>query len=244
MKNRLMCHLVAGFPTMEDSWEVAKIMAEKGSSYIEVQFPFSDPSADGPVIQAACTRALENGFTVEGGFELVKKITDKYDVPVFIMSYSTIAYRNGLQSFIDKSLHAGAAGLIIPDLLPPDDEGLYDLAAKNNIPVIPVFPVSIMKERLELLKKLDAEYMYIALRRGITGAKTEIDADQIAFLKGLQKNNVKLLAGFGIRERDQVEAIMPHINAAIIGSELVRTITEAGNNYKRILADKLENLIG
>lgn len=239
-----MCHLVAGFPTMEDSWEVARIMAEKGSAYIEVQFPFSDPAADGPLIQAACTKSLHNGFTVSKGFDLIKRITDTYSVPVFIMSYSTIAFRNGFQSFIDRARQAGASGLIIPDLLPPDDEGLYAIAGQNNMPVIPVFPVTVMKERLEIIRKLDTEYMYIALRRGITGRKTIIDSDQTGFLKSLAGNGVKLLAGFGIRDREQVEAIAPFVDAAIIGSELVRVIGDAGAQYKEALAAKLEDLIG
>lgn len=244
MKNRLMCHLVAGFPGMEESYNIAWTIADAGSAYIEVQFPFSDPSADGPVIQAACTKSLENGFTVKKGFELVKKISSEFNVPVFIMSYSSIACRHGIKSFIDKALEAGASGLIIPDLLPPDDEGLYEKARQADMPVIPVFPVSILPERLKLIKSLKAEYIYVALRRGITGKKTEISADQIDFLKSLKDTGAKILAGFGIKEKEQIDTIIPYIDAAIIGSELVRTIGEAGDEYQAALKSKLDGLIG
>lgn len=244
MKNRLMCHLIAGYPGMEESYSIARTIAEAGSAYIEVQFPFSDPSADGPVIQAACTKAIENGFTVKKGFELIKRISDEFDVPVFIMSYSTIACRNGIESFIEKSKTAGASGLIIPDLLPPDDEGLYEKAEKAGMPVMPVFPVSVLPERLETIKQLKAGYMYVALRKGITGQKTEISKDQIAFLNGLKDTGAKILAGFGISEKEQVDAIMPHVDAAIIGSALVRTIGDAGDGYQAALKSKLESLIG
>ena len=244
MKNRLMCHLIAGYPGMEESYNIARTIAEAGSAYIEVQFPFSDPSADGPVIQAACTKALENGFTVRKGFELVKRISSEFDIPVFIMSYSTIACRHGIESFIEKSKEAGASGLIIPDLLPPDDEGLFEKAEKAGMPAVPVFPVSILPERLEIIKSLKAEYIYVALRRGITGKKTEISEDQISFLEGLRNTGAKILAGFGIRDRDQVDAVVPHVDAAIIGSELVRTIGDAGDGYEPALRKKLESLIG
>ncbi len=239
-----MCHLIAGYPGMEESYSIARTIAEAGSAYIEVQFPFSDPSADGPVIQAACTKAIENGFTVKKGFELIKRISGEFDAPVFIMSYSTIACRHGIESFIEKSKEAGAAGLIIPDLLPPDDEGLYEKAEKAGMPVMPVFPVSVLPERLEIIKKLKAEYMYVALRRGITGQKTEISKDQIDFLNGLKDTGAKILAGFGISEKEQVDAIMPHVDAAIIGSALVRTIGDAGDGYQAALKRKLESLIG
>ena len=244
MKNRLMCHLIAGYPGMEESYKIARTMAEAGSAYIEVQFPFSDPSADGPVIQAACTKAIEKGFTVKKGFELIKRISSEFDTPVFIMSYSTIACRNGIESFIKRSKKAGAAGLIIPDLLPPDDEGLYKTAEEAGLPVMPVFPVSILPERLEIIKNLKAEYIYVALRRGITGRKTLISKDQIDFLDNLKNTGAKILAGFGISDRDQVDAVVPHVDAAIIGSALVRTIGDAGDNYETALKNKLESLIG
>lgn len=243
MKNKLMCHLIAGFPTMKDSYKTAEILAEEGAAYLEVQFPFSDPSADGPTIQAACTKAIEAGFSVKAGFEMIKKISTNLDIPVFIMSYSTIACRHGITDFISKAKAAGAAGLIIPDLLPPDDENLYSEAKKQGMPVIPVFPVSVMPERLEIIKNLKSEYMYVALRRGITGTKTEISADQTAFLTSLADTGAKILAGFGIQEKEQVDAVIPYIDAAILGSALVKTIDEGGKEFESALRQKIKTLL-
>ena len=243
MKNNLMCHLIAGFPDMEKSFEVAEILAEAGSKYLEVQFPFSDPTADGPDIQAACAKALEGGFKVAEGFALVKKIVEICKVPVFIMSYATIACRNGLDVFIDKALSAGASGLIIPDLLPPDDEDLYRIAREKGMPVVPVFPISAKKERIDIIKNLKSEYMYVALRKGITGKKTEISSEQTYFLKELAKTGSKIMAGFGIKEKEQAAALQPYVDAAIIGSELVRVIASGGENFREALKEKINNLI-
>lgn len=243
MKTKLMCHLIAGYPTVEDSHRIAQTLIKEGCTYLEIQFPFSDPSADGSVIQEACTAALNAGFTVQKGFDLVARLTAEFDTPVFIMSYGTIACRHGLKDFIDRAKQAKAAGLIIPDLLPPDDEGLYALAKTMNMAVIPVFPVSVTAERLEVIKQLKTEYLYIALRRGITGSKTEISKQQIRFLEKLKQTGSTILAGFGIRERSQVEMISPHVDSAIIGSALVQEIKSAGNRYVQALQKKMKALL-
>lgn len=223
-KHTLMTHLVAGYPTMADSKKAAMAMIKGGSSYLEVQFPFSDPIADGPLIQGACTEALEKGFTLDQGFAFIKELSIVSAVPVFIMTYANLVIATGIENFVRKSLEAGAAALIIPDLPYDYDEGLYEAGRKFSLPVVPVVIPGISGNRLSSIMDLKPEYIYTAIRKGITGEKSTIDDSTIAFLNSLSGNGAKILAGFGIRERAQVEMLAPHIHSAVVGSALVEII--------------------
>jgi tryptophan synthase alpha chain len=106
-----MCHLVAGYPSAGLALAAAEAIISGGAAYLEIQFPFSDPTADGPLIQEACTRALEAGFSVDAGFRFVADLTARHPaVPVFVMTYASLAVRNGVGSFLEKASKAGAGG--------------------------------------------------------------------------------------------------------------------------------------
>ena len=224
-KSVLMTHLVAGFPDMESSYTVAKAMIDGGASYLEVQFPFSDPSADGPTIQKACSDALEAGFTLEKGFALVKRIKEYSDIPVFIMNYGNVPFFFGIEAFIKRCLDEGVSGLIIPDMIIGRDDGLYDTAAAMGMPVLPVIVPTVSSERLAQFIELAPPYLYIAMRTGITGKETQISTELLAFLDSFKGTTIKTLAGFGVRQRSQVEALEAHVHGIIVGSALVNEIT-------------------
>ena len=169
---RVMTHMVAGYPDREGSMAAARGLIDGGAAYLEIQFPFSDPNADGPVIQAACGRALSGGFSLDEGFALVEEIAGLSPGPIFIMSYANPVFTLGIEAFVERALKAGAAGLIVPDLPIEADEGLYAAGRRAGLAVVPVLVPTISPERLELLLKADAEYLYIALRRGITGEES------------------------------------------------------------------------
>lgn len=226
MQDRLMTHLVAGYPDMNGSFQAAKAMADAGAAYLEVQFPFSDPSADGPAIQKACSNALDAGFTLEKGFSQIRDIRNVTDKPVFIMSYANIPFVYGLDEFAKDAAAAGAQGLIIPDLVIGADEGLYEIAAARGLAVIPVIVPTILDERLDEILEKKPEYVYVAMRVGITGKKTSITEELVSFLEKLNSCS-KLLAGFGIQDRFQVAELAAHAHALVVGSRLVRTITAA-----------------
>ncbi|MBI9099869.1 MAG: tryptophan synthase subunit alpha [Spirochaetaceae bacterium] len=223
-KKKLMTHLVAGYPTLEESEKIALAMVSGGSAYLEIQFPFSDPIADGPLIQGACTEAISSGFTQDQGFSLIERLAEKTDVPLFIMTYANLVMAMGIQSFVQRSKDSGAAGLIIPDLPYDYDEGLYKICSEMNMPVIPVLVQGIADDRLDKILKLEPEYIYAAIRKGITGQKSSIDKSTIDFLDKISRSGIKVLAGFGIRERDQVNLLSPHIHSSVIGSALVEII--------------------
>lgn len=218
MSNRIMTHMVAWFPNRESSLEVARGMVDGGSAYLEVQFPFSDPTADGYHIQEACKRALAEGFTVSRGFDLVREIIVHADIPVFIMCYANTIFVYGVRRFLQRCKTAGVRGVIVPDLPVDYDEGLYSLCEEAGIQAVAVVSPSTSDSRLEMILSGTMEYVYATLRKGITGSFTEVAETQLGFLERLGFYGKKIFAGFGISEKRQVDAIAPYVHAAVVGS--------------------------
>lgn len=226
-KAAVMAHMVACYPNYNASVEVAHALADAGAGFLEIQFPFSDPTADGPVIQAACTKALSSGFTVDEGFRLVREIAEKIDVPLFIMTYASIVYARGVKEFVQAAKEAGARGLIVPDLPPDYDEGLYGHGKQAGIAVVPVLVPTAREERIETVLSAKPEYLYAALRSGITGTKTTLGPENLDFLDRLRESGARVMGGFGIQTREQVAELSPHVDTVIIGSTFVRAIGKA-----------------
>ena len=243
MADRIMAHCVAFYPDKERSFDVARALVDGGAAFIEVQFPFSDPTADGPVIQRACSQALERGFTMEEGFRLLRRIRGISKVPIFVMGYANLAFRPGIETFVRRCRDAGADGIIVPDMPVDSDEGLYPLGRKNGLDVIPVAAPTISDARIGLIKGVKPNYLYAALRSGITGNITTIGDDNLAFLARLEPTGAKILAGFGIQERAQVKALAPHVHASIVGSALIAATSAAEDSPYTAVRKKLESLV-
>jgi tryptophan synthase alpha chain len=243
MADRIMAHLVAFYPDKERSFDVARALADGGAAFIELQFPFSDPMADGPVIQRACAQALERGFTMDEGFRLLGRIRGISKVPIFVMGYANLAFRPGVETFVRRCREAGADGIIVPDIPVDSDEGLYSLGRKAGMDVIPVAAPTIPDARINLIKDLELNYVYAALRSGITGEATAIGEGNLSFLARLAPTGAKILAGFGIRERAQVKALAPHVHACIVGSALITATAAAEDSPYAAVREKLESLV-
>lgn len=239
MSAPLMAHLVASFPDWEASLEVGKGLLDGGAAFLEVQFPFSDPTADGPHIQAACDTALQAGFTCERGFELVAALRARTDVPIAVMSYANPIVHNGVAGFVRRCREAGAGALIAPDLPPDYDEGLYAAGADAGVAVVPVVVPTTLPERLRMIvSRASGKWVYAALRKGITGSYTEIGEDNLAFLRAIRACGGQPLAGFGIRDRAQVAALAPHVAYVVVGTwfvQLLRRHPDAAP--RRLMAD-------
>ncbi len=240
MKTNLMAHMVAYYPDRRCSLEAALGLAEGGAAYLEVQFPFSDPSADGPSIQEACTSALDAGFTTKGGFDLVREICSTVKTPVFIMSYASVVIAKGVGGFLDGVKGAGAAGVVVPDLVPGMDEGLFEQARSRRLYAIPVITPFLEEKRVEEILAEHPEYVYVAIRRGITGKITSIDEKVTGFLDRLSSRGVQVLAGFGVRTREQVDMLSSHVHAVIAGSYFVDILREARAEDPSSIGDEME----
>jgi tryptophan synthase alpha chain len=227
MAERIMAHLVAGYPDAESALAAALGLAEGGASLLELQFPFSDPTADGPLIQEACDAALSRGFRVEAGFELLRRIHEATGLPVFLMSYAGLVVARGVPAFLQRAREAGAMGLIVPDLPVDSDEGLFGLGRALGLQIVPVAAPDTRPRRLAIMASTGAEYLYAALRRGITGEQTEIGRENLAFLAQVGGLGLKVLAGFGVRRREQVLALAPLAHAVVVGSRFVEEVGAA-----------------
>jgi tryptophan synthase alpha chain len=247
---QLMAHLVAGFPDWEISLQFGRGLADAGSSYLEVQFPFSDGTADGPRIQAACDVALAGGFTVARGFDLVSQLTTEVSVPVAVMTYANLIFQNGVGNFVARCRDAGATAIIAPDLPPDYDEGLYREARSHSIEVIPVVAPTITPDRLRLvLASATADLVYVALREGITGKYTELGEATMRFLATVRSGGARIAAGFGIRSPEQVEMLAAVVDYVVVGSLFVEALQAglvAGRSAeaRQIAANTVQALIG
>lgn len=227
MKRVLMAHQVAGFPTTDIALGISDALVSGGADILEIQLPFSDPSADGPAIQTACSSVLENGYTVQQGFEFISVIHKKHpQVKIFLMTYASLAYARGIEQFVQDAKAAGVSGLIVPDLPFDSDEGLGLACKRALIAQIPVVAPSMTDTRLERINACGYEYVYCALRAGITGTKTTIDDSMLSFVQKAGKGGAKVLGGFGIMNGVQAEALSPYVYAIVAGSVFVNLVID------------------
>ncbi len=219
----VMAHMIPFFPDLERSRRVAAALHDGGAAYIEVQFPYSDPTADGPAIQGATARALTQGFTVDRGWEFVATLS----APVFLMSYAGLVYARGVDRFVAAAAEHGVEGLIVPDLPIDSDEGLFAAGERYGVNILPVIALGASPDRIALVHRTRSRYIYASLRRGITGTHTTIGEENISFISELGSQGARVLAGFGISTAEQVQAVTAHAHAAVIGSAYVRAVLEA-----------------
>ena len=229
MHTELLAHVVAGYPSMSASLQIAKVFATHGVGALELQFPFSDPVADGVHIERACHHALDNGFTVSDGFHLAEQIIKETGVPLYIMSYATIPYRMGIDRFTRSASACGATGLIVPDLPIAHDEGLYASCDAASLHSVAVALLDDNEERLEALCAIPHAMVYAMLRRGITGAHTAISAIHRPALSRLTAAGKRVMVGFGVRNAQHIHSLAGVAEYIVVGSHFVRIITEQQN---------------
>lgn len=247
-KIKLMSHLVAGYPTDELSFTAARALIDGGADILEIQLPFSDPSADGPAIQGACTEVLKRGYRTADGLAFIERLHKSFpQVKIYLMSYGSLVYTPGVENFCKRAAAAGVTGMIIPDLPFDHDEGLTAACRANGMENIPVAAPSMSPARLDQLARAGFPYIYAALRTGITGTDTTIDDSTRRFLKAVAAGGSKIYGGFGISSGSQARALADQVEAIVAGSVFVRLITENKNTpdalYKAVRA-KAEELSG
>lgn len=245
-KIKLMSHLVAGYPTEQIALTAARALIKGGTDILEIQLPFSDPSADGVAIQKACTEVLQRKYTTADGLSFISTIHKEFPkTPLYIMSYGSLVYTPGIDKFCKKASKAGVSGLIIPDLPFDDDEGLTASCKKYGMENIPVAAPSMSEERLQKMANAGFKYIYAALRTGITGIKTVIDESTIEFLKKVSSGGSEIYGGFGISTGGQSKALGDKVSAIVAGSVFVRIISENQNDLSKLtkeITDKVHEL--
>lgn len=225
----LMTHIVMGYPDFDDSLRVVESMVEAGVDIMELQIPFSDPMADGPVILHANQLALEAGSTVERCLEFGEEVSRRFDIPFLVMTYYNILFKYGVERFAERMASAGMMGAIVPDL-PPVEAELY-LAAmkKNELAPIFIFSPSTSDERMRLIAESAEGFIYCVARKGVTGAETNFSEDLTAYLARCRAaTDLPLALGFGVKDAADVALLKGKADMAVIGTQTIRVMEEQG----------------
>jgi tryptophan synthase alpha chain len=227
---KLMAHAVCGYPDMATSARILAAMSASGADLIEAQLPFSDPSADGPSIVAANHAALRARSRTEACLATLEGLRARTEAPILVMSYLNPILAYGVDALVARAVRSGLDGLIVPDY--PDDEEEYGLAGKctaAGLALVPLIaPTTGIDRAADLASASASPFLYAVLRLGVTGRKTVLDGPSLDRLAALRARTGRFVAaGFGIRERSQVEALRGHADCAIVGSALVDAAREA-----------------
>lgn len=222
--------LTGGDPTIDKTEEYIYKMVEAGADIIEIGIPFSDPIAEGPVIQEANIRALKNGATPERIFEMVERIRTKTQVPIVFLTYLNPVFNYGYDKFFARCKKAGVDGIIIPDM-PFEEKGeLTEEAKKNGVDIISLIaPTSA--DRIQMIAKEAQGYVYVVSSLGVTGMRSEIKTDLKSIIDLVkQATDVPAAVGFGINTPEQAAEISKISDGVIVGSAIVKIIEKYGEN--------------
>ncbi len=240
----LMTHIVLGYPTLDASREIVDRMVAAGVDLIEIQIPFSDPTADGPVITQACQTALDAGIRVEDAFAFLEDVSARYpDTPFLFMSYFNIAFayrcevnggrggEDGVRGFVAATAAAGGSGLILPDV-PPDmtDDGYPEACADTGIHPVWVVSPNVSDDRLRVVGEVASGFLYATSRTGTTGKDVDIETKRLTGFLARARDicGVPLAVGFSISSPEDVESLRGHADVAVIGTHLIRAYEGLG----------------
>jgi len=230
----VMTHVVCGYPSFEDNWRELEIMAEFGVDLVELQFPFSEPSADGPLFVKANQVSLANGTTVDDCLEFMSRVAAHFPFKVLMMGYYNTAFKMGHEAYIERLAEAGASGFILPDLPLEESAQLHKLAADNELAPIMLMTPTNSPERLALLGRAAKGFVYAVARKGVTGSETSMDDELIGFLDSCKAViDVPLAVGFGVSRKSDIEFIGKHADIAIIGTAALRAWEEGREDALR-----------
>jgi len=225
----LMTHLVLGYPSFAVNREVIRQMVENGVDVIELQIPFSEPMADGPMIIKANQDALANGTKVADCLAFTAEMAAQYDIPFLFMTYYNILFKYGVEDFLRKAKEIGIRGFIIPDLPPEEGAEYLRLAKELGLAPIQIFAPTSTEERMRALAGHGNGFVYCVARRGVTGSKTEFDASFDDYLARCRKaTDLPLAVGFGISSRTDVQILTGKADLAVIGTATIRLVEEKG----------------
>lgn len=232
-KKAFIPYIMAGDPNLEKTMELIQRLSENGADLIEVGVPFSDPVADGPVIQQAGVRALESGCTFEKILDSLGKVTPKVSTPLILMMYYNMIFQRGFQNFFEAIHQAGCAGLIVPDL-PPDEAGeISGLAAKFDIGLNFLVAPTSNEERIRLAAEASTGFLYAVSLKGVTGIRSTLPPELPQFIQKIKSLTDKPVAvGFGIATPEQAQMVAGLADGVIVGSAIVKAAGGDGNLHE------------
>jgi tryptophan synthase alpha chain len=240
----LSIFLTSGFPEKENFVELALNVLDAGADMLEIGFPFSDPIADGPIIQQSSQTALRNGIDLHKTLNYVKEIKEHTEKPIILMGYANPLLNYGLEKFTDDSKRIGVDGLIVPDI-PLDEYDNFFTSNFDGTDIILLITPTTPTERIKMIDEKSSGFVYCVSVTGITGTRKTTDTDNIHFIKNAyeQCTNNKVLVGFGISSVEDVKYYKPHCDGVIVGSAVIKSLMNDNSKYQ-ITLELVRNLKG
>lgn len=242
-KKAFIGFLTAGDPTLDKTEEFVLEMEKAGASLVELGIPFSDPIADGPVIQEANLRALSAGCTTDKIFDMVVSLRKKTQIPLVFLTYLNTVYKYGYDRFCEKCRECGVDGMIIPDMPYEEREELAPIAEKYGLDLVTMIaPTS--KERIKTVAKDATGFIYVVSSMGVTGARTEITTDLEEIVATIRSvTDTPAAIGFGINTKEQVNKYSAIADGAIIGSAIEKIIARYGEDAAPKLREYVAEMV-
>lgn len=227
--DKLSIYYTAGYPSLHNTLGIAERLEEAGVDFLEIGIPYSDPVADGPVIQASSAKALKNGMSIEVLFSQLAELRKRVSIPIFLMGYFNPVLQYGVERFCEKCAEVGVDGVIIPDLPIYEYKELYESVFKKH-KVSNVFIVTPQTDevRIREIDSLSNAFIYLISSSATTGKNLKVSDESTHYFKRLQDMNLKtpLVIGFGISNKETYKHANKYANAAIIGTAFVRLLGE------------------
>ena len=225
----LMTHIVIGYPSFEKSMETVEEMVAAGVDLMELQIPFSEPMADGPVILHANQESLARGATVERCLAFAEEASRRFDIPFLFMSYYNILFKYGEARFTATMAERGLRGAIVPDLPPEEGSGYLAAMKANALDPVFIYAPTTPDARMEKIDALASGFIYCVARKGVTGKETKFSADLEAYLARCRKGTrLPLAVGFGLKERADIDFLRGKADIAVVGSQTIRLVNSEG----------------
>ena len=232
--------VTAGDPDLDLTAEVIQQLALRGASLVELGIPYSDPIADGPVIQASYTRALARRIKLADIFKMAAGVTGKIQAPLVTMVSYSIIYRHGLQRYLDDAQAAGIAGAIVPDLLVEEADELSAICRKADFSLIPLVTPTTPRERALHIARSATGFIYYVSVTGVTGERSQLPPTLLENVQWLRsQTDVPVCIGFGISQPEHVRLLAPAADGLIVGSAIVRRMAEAATRPREAIVQEV-----
>ncbi len=241
----LVGFLSAGDPDLNTSLKIIEAMCAAGLDVMELGIPFSDPTADGPVIQRSSARALKKGITIKTVLEMTRKIRTFSDIPIILFSYYNPIYSYGAEAFYNDSVSSGADGVLVVDLPPEESDEMTSKWPGNELALIRLVAPTTPLERMKKIAQESSGFLYLVSKTGVTGS-AGLDTQKVTVNSRLLASitDLPICVGFGISEPEDVRKIAPDVDGIVVGSAFERIIEENLNNpdLDKILGEKVSKL--
>ena len=241
-KKAFIPFITCGDPDLETTAAIVRAAVENGADLIELGIPFSDPTAEGPVIQAANIRALNGGVTTDKVFDLVRDLRQDIDIPMVFMTYANVVFSYGAEKFISICNEIGIDGLILPDLPYEEKEEFQALCKQYDVDLIS-FIAPTSENRIAMIAKEAEGFIYIVSSLGVTGTRSEIKTDLSSIVKIVRENtDVPCAIGFGISTPEQAHKMYEIADGAIVGSAIIKIIEKYGKDSPKYVGEYVKSM--